>query len=71
MMEIEGNDLGELQFRNGSVRVVHDGRGYWWADTEYHGHGEFPDWEGPFETYRQMIEDAESMFGHCLENADG
>lgn len=62
-------DLGVVEFRNGGVRAQMDSRGYWWADSEYHGHGQFPDWEGPFETYRAMIDDAESVFGMCLESA--
>ena len=59
-------DLGHVEFRNGSVRAVLDSRGYWWADAG--GHGPVPDWEGPFATYREMIDNAESVFGMCLES---
>jgi len=71
LKELDGTDLGEVEFRNGGVLARMDSRGYWWADREYHGHGTFPDWEGPFDTYQAMIDNAEEIFGMCLEEPDG
>jgi len=58
-------DLDSIEFRNGGVSAVLDSRGYWWRDRHIIVGA---DWEGPFETYRQMIDDAESVFGMCLES---
>lgn len=58
-------DLGAIEFRNGGVSAVLDARGYWWADRLSLV---ATDWAGPFATYREMIDDAESVFGMCLES---
>jgi hypothetical protein len=57
-------ELGDVEFRNGSARAVLDSRGYWWTNP----YVIFPDWEGPFATYREMIDNAESVLGMCLES---
>ena len=37
------------RFTHGTAVIGTDwAGGFYWSDSEYHGHGEFPDWEGPF-----------------------
>jgi hypothetical protein len=49
------------------INVGFTDRGYYWADVEYHGHGEYPDWEGPYATPRDAADAAQEVFNMTLE----